>query len=560
MSFWKPLLLLLGFSGLVYGAADWNGRTSPPTELLARLGGVVGSLVIFAIYTYLWHIRPTIGSHRRTEFDPVPPSQAVELQRLAGSDTSLSLAAARAFALAVIEPSEFRQRIAETYEPGQRTLYQKVTIQGRIPRRLWRKASDGQGGSKYPSELFMPLLIPRKGELSDKLRLTARDGSELPAIAYVEYLQIAAKVLRILLMAAFDLKDPKARLSQAVLDVERRALVRLLHRGEWSNDGDPDPAQQLAELSAEKPELLKVAAGFIRCLSDRYALVANVPLESDRFLVSYERTVVPNAHFGRIRGWVRVLLGARPVDLTIQLDNATTCKSYHLIVECPEGLYLREQEVIGIGSRTTTGDGRIPPYSRFRSRSGQPYGHFYARFFDKQARVSPEARVRFQFVEVPPGSLFRAAIAAATCFLLILVVGSVISGAENHDPGSDAPAFLLAFPAVAATWLGFEAPSRRLFEGTLTARLSLLATALLSVAASALFMFYKSKTGLSPAPWPNGGSILGITEISWTVLAGLALMNGLVTGYMSWHRTWAYTHLCSYQADQKRLGQVTQRG
>ncbi len=64
---------------------------------------------------------------------------------------------------------------------------------------------------------------------------------------------------------------------------------------------------------------------------------------------------------------------------------------------------------------------------------------------------------------------------------------------RTPDLGSDAPAFLLVFPGVAASWIGFDAPAHRLFEDSLRARLSLALTALLSVAASGLFILNTAK-------------------------------------------------------------------
>jgi len=145
----------------------------------------------------------------------------------------------------------------------------------------------------------------------------------------------------------------------------------------------------------------------------------------------------------------------------------------------------------------------------------------------------------------------RAAVSAVASFLLILLIGIVIS--RNPDPGTDAPAILLSLPAIAAAWLGFDNPNRRLLEGTLTARFSLISTAILSIAASGLFMTHKALTPKDNDPinairynWLHFGdnvSVLGVTDISWGVLTMLALINAAYVSYRYIIRTWHYAHL-----------------
>lgn len=561
MPFWKPLLLLLGAAGLVYSLADPGHVLAGSAEAASRTGAFLLALAILVFYTYVQHVEPTERSHREMPVRPVPLSRAVELQRLASAEPRLTATEARVFAFAILRPSELWQRITESFETDQQTMRQRVTIQGYLPRRLRKR--DAVERTPMPTEsVLLPVLIPLKGELSDKLTLTAADGSALPALSYGEYLQMTAKVLRMFLLMGYGL-DRGEPLPAEAAEVERRALQRLMHRGKWVPDGDRHPADLIERLPAVHSVPVMLAAELVRALCDRYALVALVPMENGRFVVSYERTIVPGVHFADrerpgwragLTRWLRVLLGASPVDLTLRLDNATICKSYHLVVNCPAGLYLGEQTSSGLieAQAAALGDGEIPPYSRFRRRAGQQYAHFYSRFFRPADASGPTPEVKFRFFEVPPGSLFRAAVAAATCFFLILLVGIVVSRATDHDPGTDAPAFLLAFPAVAATWLGCEAPAKRLFEGTLAARLSLIVTAASSVAASGLFMFYSADTRWPDVAWPGGGSVLGITEISWSALALLAFLNAFIVVYMSLRQTCNYNHLCSYRPGPRR--------
>ena len=192
-----------------------------------------------------------------------------------------------------------------------------------------------------------------------------------------------------------------------------------------------------------------------------------------------------------------------------------------------DGLFLIEQQAINMKKteRMHAIDGPTIPYLRFRKRLGQAHAHFYARYFPEQPEEGEQPMVRFRYAEMPPGSIFSAVVASLAGFLLIWIIGAVNSVVT--DPGTDAPAFLLAFPAIAAAWLGFEAPTRRLLEGTLAARVSLSLTAIQSIAATALFMLHK---GLSDQieRWPHlpaGMSLLGVSDIAWLALLVVALIN-----------------------------------
>ena len=92
----------------------------------------------------------------------------------------------------------------------------------------------------------------------------------------------------------------------------------------------------------------------------------------------------------------------------------------------------------------------------------------------------------------------------------------------------DVVAFLLAFPAVAAAWVGLERPSGA-FAGTLAARMSAfvtLVTVLLSVA------FYVHAIHL-----PKGSPDLKIAQASgpWALLLSLAALNAIWVTY-AWVR------------------------
>lgn len=510
----------------------------------------------------------------------VPEKEAYQLQKLAGN-MHLTARQARIFSLAVLEPTELRQRISESYIPGQRTLTQDVTIEVKIPDRLaGLQQDDFQDDSRNGSVLF-PLMILPKGEIND-LEVLDNDDDRIPVLSYREYLQLTAGILRLFLREAFGLA-PDTSLAQAllppanaesaaydVLHLEHRALCQIIKRVQanvkTSRRVSPvsSDANEVAELieglpvASEGNVYLLLAGALIRKLSMHYALVAAVPSSSNgRFIVRYSRTLVPELElapdesearkaltkaFERFKGWLRVLLGTRPVSVTVLLDNAWSCQSYHVSVEGPDGLYLARQKFVAQTDYLLekAKNAPTPVHYRFHRRLGQRHAHFYGRFFPipKDGQLRP--RLQLDFLEAPPGSAFRAAIASCSCLALVWVVGLVMS--HTIRPDTDAPAFLLVFPGIAASWLGLDAPSR-LFEGTLMARLSLGLTIFISIAASGLFISNTSGLGYFRQELPWHISILGISEWSWAALTVLSALNSGFMLYRWFRDSWVFRHL-----------------
>ena len=115
------------------------------------------------------------------DIDPVPDREAYKLQRVA-EKLRPTAQQARIFALAVTEPAELRQRVAEYYTPGQRTLEQEVEVEVQIPKRLLSL----EGRTSQPTEsggtdIKFPLLVLPKGALTDNLEVTFGDSGSISA-------------------------------------------------------------------------------------------------------------------------------------------------------------------------------------------------------------------------------------------------------------------------------------------------------------------------------------------------------------------------------------------
>jgi hypothetical protein len=554
--------------GLIAAASFHLGAWEATWYLaLTRAFLVVAAFLILCREGRRWHLH-SLQHDSGSDADryvEVPPSHAHKLQALAGKK-HFSTTMMQGFALAVIAPSELRQRVVETYTPTRRTLDQKVTVDVQVPSRYTGRRTAGTGagsGSREVERIAFPVIIPPKGMLLDNLDIYDAEHKHVAALTYREYLLLASCTLRTLLLSAYksqqlppEAKTPEYQALLAIIERNNPGSARepTRHRPTQGADSAIDMLKGL-EPTVIDPESLRMAIRLVKELSGCYAIVASVPLPPDgRFSLTYERSLIPeleltpekHGELSRSNGWgrkmrgpwlnlkgqLRVLLGTRPVGVTVALDNAWTCQSFHVRVQVPQGLYLRRQSLDASKEylKKPVKDAPTPPYYRFRGRFGQPFAHFYGRFFAVPNKTATRPKLKLHFYEVPPGSNFRAAVASATCLILVWAVAFSMS--RVPDPGTDAPAFLLAFPGVAASWLGFESPANRLFEGTLAARLSLMLTTMTSIAASGLFMLNRAGARLPfhVTAWDHN-SFLGIYRAPWMALVAVSLIN---TGYIGY--------------------------
>jgi hypothetical protein len=525
-----PLLLgfvIIGPLGQYGGWPDWVSRA------VAAAAGL-------ALCYWHWRVKywePMVASHRECSSPDIHDLEVVHLQKEAGSPTADAdgqLAGGqlqvKVLALGVTRPAEFRQRVVERYDVGHRILRQQVTLDISVPPQL-------EEGGVPPSdgvdrrELLFPLLVPPKGHLVDNLCVVDSAGAKVSVLAYSEYLSTVARTLRTLLLIAYNATTLPVEGQQA----EASALRAVMRRDR--GPADPSASELLRNLQVRHPGAARLAARLVEKLATHYAVLVSVPYPSTgRLVLHYERSITPSLKLRRwekgrrlscLRARLRILLGARPVDISLALDHAWTSRSYHLLVDGGDGTYVGSQKSPDLSSLIDKGmqvrNGTLRPYYRFRRRSGQSYAHFYCRELAEPAVDSPVPGIRFRFYEVPPGSTLRALVAAFAAALLVWIIGFVMS--RQPDLDSDAPAYLLAFPAVAAAWLGFDPPARRLLEGTLASRASLLCTVLISLSASTLYLITKSRLPFFDGSNPGNLQVLGIGKLHWSLLALLALLN-----------------------------------
>ena len=317
----------------------------------------------------------------------------------------MGLDQAEVFARAIVETTKLHQRIVEEYQPGQRTLRKEVTIDVRIPTHIMRHMTDAAGQDHEEATFLYPVIVPPKGVFYDDLHIRDASGQELAILSYREYLHIVCSVMHLLLASACD--TPPDALPDSVRECERDVIWGIIKRvdgrpeqqlegQEWQPDGTGrELARSLQTLNAVSPEVnrrraIRMAAQLAEVLTSHYAIIAAVPVPaSGRFTIKYESTLIPELDLvprtiggrsmppsiskgmGAIKTRLNILLSTRPVDIKVSLDNAWTCQSYHVLVRCPEGLYLGRQRLI-VPSKYLERTARwapTPPHIRFRRRS-----------------------------------------------------------------------------------------------------------------------------------------------------------------------------------------------
>ncbi|MEV6012612.1 hypothetical protein AB0M29_38210 [Streptomyces sp. NPDC051976] len=488
------------------------------------------------------------GSRAESE----PEDEEIRQLRREGLQKKVSAEEARLFARAILKPKAMRERVTESYEANRRTLHQKVSINLRLD-------DDCRDYAKN-QKVTLPLLVPEKGELLDDFRVFDTDGKPVRTMPYREYLATAAAVVHYMLdetpaARQEGSRDQREDSREALWEMERSALRHIMRPRFTLSPQVIEKAKQEMRTKIERLGInnqTKPVLSLIERLTTHYVVLACVDVPDDgQLTVTYERTVIPSqqentkAAGPRLKRLIGVFLGARPMYVSVPLGNAWSAQSYHLQVAGPEGLYLSHQSIEPDDNSLYAGDGA---YATFRRRLGQRYGHFYSRSLAVPEGRGTSPKARFTFYETPPGSDFQATVAAVSTFLLLWIIGFVVSNAHPADDvlGSDAPVLLLAFPGVAASWVGYESQPG-LLSRSLSALLSLMGTVAFSITGSALFMLYHGR--IHPEIFehkiPGGLAVLGVDKIWWGGLIVFSLANAMMISYRWIVRSRMYSRLAS---------------
>ncbi|MET9267010.1 hypothetical protein [Amycolatopsis sp. NPDC004079] len=527
-------------------------------------------LMLVAVHIWVFVYRPTrVGERRRKQRgrDGLASNGHVDVNELLTAainyvKADVAPTQAKRYIEAIVDPSKLRGRVVETVRPLNRTVRQQVSITLEVPK-----------GDE--EDLYFPLMFPLKGELQDDLEIRL-DGSDVATLNHAEYLLLTVGTFfsQILDGLAGIKNNPtlnpilKERWSNELKTLAVKAINLIAIRARLSATGKArlgecaTGIERVAELfdpGSESADALVRAAGLVKILAGHYAIVAVVPSTPDRKsrrIVAYERYQIPSlkrSSFLNFPSWLKdrlaALIGSRPIYLRLELHNAATAKSYHLLVEGPEGTYAAVQKMPDHSaaafrvSEDASGEAVAHPYRRFQRRRGQRYLHVYMRSVSTE--LADDLWLSAKFYEVPPGSIAISAAAAVSSFVLIYLIAA-IAVAGQLKLGANFPAIILAFPAAAGAFAGFESRSTGLVGGTLVSRASSLLTLVLVLSAAGLFE--AQVTGAIDLTVHR--QILGVHDTRWQILTVLSLLNALWTLYAWVSRTTFFYLLADRPNDQ----------
>lgn len=558
-----PVSFLGVFSASMFTSALYTTLTS-----LICLAAFCAAGFTFAHLRYFKPIREQRKSHGT---EPLTDAIIEQLQEGVNERAPMKAEHAMIIALAIARPAMIRKRVVETYDPA--SLTRSIAITGCIPAELRCPSEGGEGHE--PMDVPIPILMVRKGSLRDNFSVEVADG-HVSALSYRESMELNASVLRKLLLMAAG----RDALADEEREVERWALKQITRRDPVDTAAqDPKWLDRVKNLDLPHEAPRAMVMEMIKALLNHHSIVAWIPCDKNgRYAVCHRETHSPSVLSDSYEqlskssqtAWLREFLGTRPLEMAISLTLAYTAESYHFQLQGEEGLYLGQQNELGVKnylSKHGPGTKGIPPHHSFGPMRGQPYGHYYTRFFPAPTKGEKAPSVEFKFHERPPGSIFRAAIAAVACFALVLLVAAV---SIHLSPEADAPALLLVFPAVAAAWLGFDLPQRKLLEDAIEARLSLMLTVLVSLLASGQYMVYQTyhkflesisdsndpSAALDNSIWGGDNPahfltmehqklwIPGFPDMAWSFLILLAFFNFAYMSYICVVRFMAYRRIC----------------
>lgn len=318
----------------------------------------------------------------------------------------------------------------------------------RVTQQLTMRNDDGA------DNVFLPILMLDKGILVDDSRITL-SGLDVPILTFTEYGFLVKEALRSLAAVL-----PKDREEKYLLEFEDEVIDLVCGRKpldtkEFQRAGETLGGLQVAVGDSDAARLMQEVCN---TLTMRYVVVGHIsqqefPLDvSDWIVVKTDYRLIEELErpkiwsIGKFVFWIRTLLGVRSSTFSFGLTSAPRAQSYHLEFMGPEGTYLARQGPMRPNFREHA------KYSRFRRRLGQRYAHLYVRNASPEMR---DDRVWFTFWERTPGSLGSATVAAVAGLLIIYTGGAISSGHGKQD-GTDLMAVFLAFPGVAAAWVGLD--------------------------------------------------------------------------------------------------------
>lgn len=451
----------------------------------------------------------------------------------------------RILALSIAHPESIRDRVHEEFILERYAINHDVMVEISIPNHL-KSRVDIQ--ARQNAFCYMTVVMLEPASMPDRIEVFDSKNGPLQVIKHDEYLGLVYVTLTSLIRAAYGL-GPSSNIPASVEAEVEIAVQSMAHPSRKYSGPEIDAANMFridgsgdSELGEVQLKALMLARDLTRALSAAVPVIARIPMEAEgTFGVRYNE-VVPYrlATTSRLRATLSILAGSGPTSISLVLSNLGTARNYELLVHAPDGYYLRTQD---FASRdlTTNAD---EYYFRLRRRDGLPRAYVYGELNTRDPKQYANPTLSLSFAEIPPGKSLSAAIAAISCAALVWLVGLTTSRGSGIV-GTDAPAFLLSFPAIAATWLSFDRPTKRLSEGPLSVQASLILTLAFSLISASLSVLTQAKVNFISNNFFHHVTFLGIIVPSWIFMSIISLTNAIFIGAICLRDTLSYARLIS---------------
>jgi hypothetical protein len=458
------------------------------------------------------------------------------------------------------EPSRHLTRVSETVEARESCLCLNVVMDYALNDDTTKMVADS--GEEM---ILIPLVKLKKRVMLDNFEIRDGDGRHVAPLLQEEANGLIASVITNLFRLAF-LSDSPEEIGRKLTDAEERLRWSLINlachvdsvTGDAKNailsllDATPvnaaDPGKVAVadpgRVSAIDPGRVAVAdtssldslRRFCDFWADHYLIIVEAELpKGSRLSMRYTRTV---PEYGRTGDWndrLRVRLGLSPFRYSIPLNLPFEAPSYHFSMLGVPGQYLAHEELIDTQTdkqiQPPVFDGVSPqPALQGRLDSGLPYSHLYMRGLHRAEVIDMSTKVEFD--EIPPGALGGACVVSVACAILIWFFALTQPGLRKTLASpSDLPAFLLAVPAFAATWIGQSVD--RILRSSSSAYVGLAVSAVLSISSALLYVANSNQRSfytIKNVALFHGLVRLKDVDVSWFILA---LAASVVAAYLA---------------------------
>jgi hypothetical protein len=412
----------------------------------------------------------------------------------------------------------FLQRVNETAECGERYLHLRTSLTFRLGglARTAREQSAAPGAvanqpsiSRRGESVLVPLIITRRGDLFDNLRVTDANGDSVPTLSQRESRGLLIAALR--MVFALALRESRGASGQGNLyelkPIDLQIMWDLIAHVVCHGEKLTEQYRQVINeklatieyLSADiSPHWRRNIKNFCRVFSEYYVIAAAPVCPGGQALfLTYEHDVPSERPH---RAWydrLRARFGMRQYSVDVVLTRVLQADSYHFQLSAPTGQYIFDHRVGQAHSDHWLKQedfiiGNEQQYARTYYQSGRPTAHLYVR---RQGTALPDKsyalKTRVDFREVPPGALGIATLLAAVSAVVQVFITLTHAGL---DPGSarvntDITAFLLAAPAFAGVMLGGLTGPANVAGSSLSAYFGIIITMGLSLASALSYIW-----------------------------------------------------------------------